>query len=530
MKKVYGYIRVSTVKQGKGVSLQEQKEAIIRYAEKNSLDIVRWFEEKETAAKQGRTMFTQMMKLLNKGVVKGVVIHKIDRSARNLKDWAALGDLIDIGIEVHFAHESLDMDTRGGRLAADIQAVIASDYIRNLRDETKKGLYGRLKQGVYPFRAPIGYVNTGSGNAKIIDIVMGPIVKKGFSTYGEGKISLEALTKALKEYGLRNSVGGTLSMTSVARILRNPFYAGVMKVKGRTYSGNHEALVSADLFQRVQDVMDGKTNSKVVKHNYLYRRLVKCNSCSYSLIAEIQKGRIYYRCHSRTCPVKSLRADVIDSEVGRILNQIKLSQVESTILEDLLLEASKDWNSNIDKLDASSKLQLKNVSERLERLTDAYISGAIQIDQFETRKQKLLIDTKELQVSNKRIYSSREAIFRKAGEYLELVKDSLNMYLSVTKEIKREMLEIITSNFSLMENKLVIAMNTPFKEIAELHNSSSCDLNRDTPRTCTAEVACRCNKESRDVDNSELRARMKILLDIILTHAQLQVNEEDEEE
>ena len=154
MKKVYGYIRVSTVKQGTGVSLQEQKEAIIRYAEKHNLNIIEWFEEQETAAKQGRPLFTKMMKLIRSGKSRGVIIHKIDRGARNLKDWGLLGDLIDEGYEIHFAHESLDMDTRGGRLAADIQAVIASDYIRNLREETQKGITGRLKQGFYPFRAP----------------------------------------------------------------------------------------------------------------------------------------------------------------------------------------------------------------------------------------------------------------------------------------------------------------------------------------------------------------------------------------
>lgn len=79
MKNVYGYIRVSTVKQGLGVSLQEQKEAIVRYAEKHDLTIVEWFEELETAAKQGRTLFTKMMALLQKGKVNGVIIHKIDR-------------------------------------------------------------------------------------------------------------------------------------------------------------------------------------------------------------------------------------------------------------------------------------------------------------------------------------------------------------------------------------------------------------------------------------------------------------------
>ncbi len=40
--------------------------------------------------------------------------------------------------------------------SADIQGVVAADYVRNLREETKKGLYGRLKQGIYPLGAPIG--------------------------------------------------------------------------------------------------------------------------------------------------------------------------------------------------------------------------------------------------------------------------------------------------------------------------------------------------------------------------------------
>src|SRR5258708_29492584 len=104
-----------------------------------------------------------MLGLLRKGAAAGVIIHKIDRSARNLKDWADLGDLIDSGVAVHFANESLDLNSRGGRLSADLQAVVAADYIRNLREEARKGFYGRLKQGLLPMPAPVGYLNAGKG-------------------------------------------------------------------------------------------------------------------------------------------------------------------------------------------------------------------------------------------------------------------------------------------------------------------------------------------------------------------------------
>src|SRR5262250_985510 len=181
MKQFYGYVRVSTAKQGeKGVSLQEQRDAIERYAQRNGLQISEWFEERETAAKRGRPIFNKMLKLLKSGKSDGVIIHKIDRSARNLKDWADLGELIDGGIEVHFANESLDLHSRGGRLSADIQAVVAADYIRNLREETIKGFYGRLKQGLYPLPAPVGYLDQGRGRPKVIDPLNGPLVRLAF--------------------------------------------------------------------------------------------------------------------------------------------------------------------------------------------------------------------------------------------------------------------------------------------------------------------------------------------------------------
>ena len=148
MNSYFGYIRVSTPKQGRGVSLDEQRAAILAYADRYGFKIANWFVETETAAKLGRTEYTKMIKALERGQVQGVIIHKIDRGARNLKDWANLGELIDRGVEVKFVHESLDMHSRGRRLAADIQAVVAADYVRNLRDEVLKGFYGRLKQGV----------------------------------------------------------------------------------------------------------------------------------------------------------------------------------------------------------------------------------------------------------------------------------------------------------------------------------------------------------------------------------------------
>ena len=261
-KQFFGYVRVSTAKQGdKGVSLTEQRDAIVRYGQRYGLPIVRWFEERETAAKRGRAVFSQMMHLLRRGHAQGVLIHKIDRSARNLKDWADLGELIDTGVEVHFANESLDLNTRGGRLSADIQAVVAADYIRNLREEAKKGFYGRLKQGVYPIGAPIGYRDCGAGKPKEPDEMMAPLVTQTFEAYGTGHFSLARLVEEMYTRGLRNRRGSKVTINGISTLLNNPFYISVIRIKktGELFRGAHKPIVAKALFDRVQQILDGKT-------------------------------------------------------------------------------------------------------------------------------------------------------------------------------------------------------------------------------------------------------------------------------
>jgi site-specific DNA recombinase len=322
MKRYLGYIRVSTVKQGeRGVSLQEQREAIARYAERNRLSLAERFEERETAAKQGRPIFSKMLKQLRRGKACGVIIHKIDRSARNLKDWADLGQLIDEGIDVRFSQESLDLNTRGSRLSADIQAVVAADFIRNLREETRKGFYGRLKQGLYPLPAPVGYLDRGKGMQKIPDPKAAPLVRKAFELYASGAYNLHGLRAEIERLGLRNRRGGSLSINGLSTLLNNPFYAGVVRIRrtGETFAGTHEPLVSLALFDRVQAVLKGKTNTRVRSHEFLFRRILKCKLCGYHLIGEIQKGHVYYRCHTRDCATKGVREDSVEGKVDRTL-------------------------------------------------------------------------------------------------------------------------------------------------------------------------------------------------------------------
>lgn len=206
--------------------------------------------------------------------------------------------MLDQGIEVRFAHDDLDLWTRGGRLTADIQAVIAADYIRNLRDEVRKGINGRLNQGLYPFKAPRGYLDCGSGKVKQPDPVVAPLIILAFQLYATGQYSLNSLRIELYTRGFCTASGRPLSPGTLAKLLRSPFYKGDITVQGRIYQGKHQPLVSDELFDRVQAMLTAKRPRKKRRHCFQYSRCLRCSGCGHFLIGEKQKQFVYYRCHS----------------------------------------------------------------------------------------------------------------------------------------------------------------------------------------------------------------------------------------
>ncbi|MEO9514534.1 MAG: recombinase family protein [Rhizobiaceae bacterium] len=302
MKPCFGYIRVSTKEQADGASLDAQKDAITAFASQNDLIITKWFEEQETASKVGRPLFADMRQQLQSGLAEGIIIHRIDRSSRNYTDWAHIDQLSQQGIKVYFAADGLDFESAGGRLMADIQMVLAAHYSRNLSFEVKKGLYGRIKQGQYPFKAPVGYLDNGEGQPKTVDPVKGPLVKLAFELYCSGEYSITSLSKEMRRLGLTGWYGKPVSRSNIETILRNPFFMGKMLIRGTFYDATHEPLITASQFQRVKDVKAGRHRKKTTKHQMALRSLLICADCKTLLTGERQKAHTYYRCHTSGCP------------------------------------------------------------------------------------------------------------------------------------------------------------------------------------------------------------------------------------
>ena len=424
-----------------------------------------------------------MMAELEKGHTSGVIIHKIDRSARNLKDWAQLGELIDRGIEVHFAHESLDLASRGGRLSADIQAVVAADYIRNLRQEVKKGFYGRLKQGFYPLPAPRGYLDQGKARAKLIDPVAGPLIREAFELYATGSYSISTLREEMYERGLRGKHGKPLAQAALASILHNPFYVGQIRIArtDENFQGVHQPLVRQVIFDRVQLVMSGRAFARPQKHDPVFRRLIKCGTCGYSLVGERQKGHVYYRCHSQTCHRTSVNEVQIQKAIDTFFGLLILSNEEFGDLRDMVDDIEAGYRAKIRKRRADAKSLAAQCEGRLTRLTDAYLDEGIDKATFEQRKAALLAERRKLLDSLEEVEEESDA--KQFLKKLELGKTPiLQDDFDFVTEI-REKVKSTISNLVMRGKELEITPCFPFGHLANWRFNQNGGPSCPAPRT-----------------------------------------------
>jgi len=485
MEKVYGYIRVSTQKQGDGVSLIEQKSAIEEFAKKNNLQVIHWFEERVTAAKEGRPAFNEMMKLLSKGKAEGTCFHKIDRSSRNYGDWNRINILADVGINFYSVSDGINLSDEASRLPADILAAMSTHYIRNLRKEVLKGFYGRLKQGLYPLPAPVGYKDMGGGKVKEIDPIQAPLIRKIFELYCTKRYGIISLAKEMNSRGLKGNRGGKVSKTGISNILRNPFYIGMIKIKttGEVFVGKHKPIITKSLFNKAQTILDGKCGKKVIKHDFHFRRMLKCSHCKYTLSGEKQKGNIYYRCHTTDCPTKTVRQELVEGVFKQFYSDIFLSSSQYDEVKKKVRKLQQGGNTIYSKTLKELNFKQSVFDEKLDKLTDAVIDGLIDRDIFLRKKEKIIEEKVGIQTKIDQLIEEKRGKKNNTDKFFELLKLPVLKGNTLNSVKLAETVNFSTSNLFFNGKSVAIQSLSPFTQVLVSQNSSCGAPCRDGSRT-----------------------------------------------
>lgn len=200
----------------------------------------------------------------------------------------------------------------------------------------------KAEQGIWPTKAPLGYLNvTASDGRKVIepDAELAPMITRLFERYSTGGYSLKAITKAAHAEGLVYPKSGhPVPVSTVHSILRNRLYTGLFQWNGKLHHGKHEPLVSIELWERVQGVLAGRHATPIHSYGYefAFGGLMTCARCGCAVVAEIKKGKyVYYHCTGHSdkgrgghaeCRRKYVREEVLDETFGALLDKLHFDE------------------------------------------------------------------------------------------------------------------------------------------------------------------------------------------------------------
>lgn len=295
------YARVSTQEQAEhDLSIPAQLQAMRDYARQYGWLVAEEFVEPGVSAKTAeRPVLQRLLARLDEEPPIGIVlVHKIDRLARNVYDHAMIKSLLKRrGVRLVSVVENVD-DSVSGQLVENIMASFAEFYSANLAEEVKKGMRQKVLKGGWPHQPPRGYVTVRTGPARgqsRIDIHPreGAIVRRAFELYGTGAYSLKTLAGRLAMDGLTAKSGKPVATSYLHDLLTNPFYAGLVRWKDLEVPGAHQPLVSLPAFERVQAVIQDRFRNPGVKGSidgFPLRGLAICAEC---------RGRMTVERHER---------------------------------------------------------------------------------------------------------------------------------------------------------------------------------------------------------------------------------------
>lgn len=174
-----------------------------------------------------------------------------------------------------------------------IMSSIAEFYSKNLATEVTNGLTQKFETGGTPMRAPIGYLNVRARDEQgreyrtvEIDPERAPLIRWVFEQYATGDRTVVDLLAEVTARGLTTvpapkRPSGPMARSGFFKILRNPYYIGIVRYKGAEQPGTHEPLIDIATWQHVQRLLDSRkiASERRRSHDHYLKGTLYCGSC-----------------------------------------------------------------------------------------------------------------------------------------------------------------------------------------------------------------------------------------------------------
>lgn len=257
----------------------------------------------------------------------------------------------------------------------------------------------KVAQGGTVGRARLGYLNVRKDfegrlvNTIGVDPVRGPLVALAFEQYATGRYSTGEIAELLEAHGLTTRPSTSqpahlLSRRVVAQLLRDPYYRGIIRYKGKDYVGRHEPLVSPAVFEECQRVfrVQRTRDTRDVIHRHYLRGRVFCGECRKAgragrMVYSRNRGRggiyEYLVCAAHQhglCPAPNVRLDLIETLLQNMMASQRLPAGGEQLLTDIL---GAEHTAHPDILSRPGKLWKRASSDVRRALMTAFLQDVV---------------------------------------------------------------------------------------------------------------------------------------------------------
>lgn len=483
------YCRKSTESEEKQLqSIEDQQHILESLASERGLSILKVFIEEKSAKAPGRPIFNEMLDFIkDRTDIKGIMAWKLNRLSRNPVDSGTLQWLIQSKVIDEIVTPSkiyLDADSD---FIMSIEGAQANRYIRDLREDTIRGINSKIEKGWKPGLAPVGYRNQvekpkGSRGIEPHPIYF-PLVRKLFTLALTKQYTLDGLGLEAQRLGLVTSKGIIRDRNNIAKLLSNPFYAGRFLYNGVLHVGSQERMVSDKEFDLVQKYISSR--AKGSKNLYPISGFINC-SCGYLITGSTRKKTLvsgkqslftYYRCSSHVagkCNQPPIAHRELEEQVTDFLKTIKLSP---KLVKWAIEQLNKDNKNQIQTKQAQVLLLNKNLESIKKKLLNLFnlkvdpenIEGSlITTDEYKEMRQHLLIKRADIEEELKKSDSLVNDWMDIAIKTFDFASKALEVWENGNLEKRRIILHAIGAKIEL-DNKILKI--TPRSMFLKLQNA-----------------------------------------------------------
>ena len=368
---VAAYLRVSDPSQVEKYSLDAQLADIKRWCERHGYELVQGYMEEGKSARTERIdRRPKLVALLEDAKADRfdiVVVHTIDRWSRNVGvQRQALQMLGDANVGFASVMEDFDYTTPSGKLMLTMIGGVAEFFSDQLGVHVSKAQRYRASIGMPVGPIPFGYRAIEPGGVPQPVLKEVSLVREVFERRSSGE-STGVLANWINGQGIKTRKGGIFTSHAIKDMLGCRFYLGIVQYNGEEYPAQHEAIITEDLYQRVQSRKRHRAIVRTVQGpKGLLQGIINCGNCGKGIQSDRHRygGAMYRERHSHECCTngRSIMAKEVDDQLEVILASVELES---------------DWQ------DRMARLSVKDVEgpdprelkERKRRLSRAYADG-----------------------------------------------------------------------------------------------------------------------------------------------------------